>query len=254
MARASWRLIGRPSPVPARSFVVVYGWNSVVLSNHDLGRVVSRFGDDGRHWAESAKMLMTLVLTQRATPFVYQGDEIGMTNCPFESYDDLDDVWARTTYRLKRERGDDHAAAFAAALAMTRDHARTPFQWDASPFAGFSTVKPWLPVNPNFTALNAAAQMSNPDSIHAFVKRLIALRQSDPVWIEGAFEDLAPDDPDLFVYARTHAGRTATVALNLRGVDTRATRPEAPALLSNYPAPYDPAALRPWEARVYAPT
>ena len=229
------------------------GWNSVVLSNHDLGRVVSRFGDVEHHWAESAKMLLTLVLTQRATPFVYQGDEIGMTNCPFERYDDLDDVWAKTTYRLKREAGADHAEAFAAALAMTRDHARTPFQWDATPFAGFSTVKPWLPVNPDHKSLNAAAQTDDARSIHAYVKRLIALRAADPLWIFGAFEDLAPAREDVFVYTRVHEGRRGTVALNLTGADARVDLPAGDMLLCNREAPHPADMLGPWEARIMAP-
>ncbi len=227
------------------------GWNSVVLSNHDLARVVSRFGDDTTYWRESAKMLMALVLTQRATPFVYQGDEIGMTNCPFGAYDDLDDVWAKTTYRLKREGGADHDDAFAAALAMTRDHARTPFQWDATAQAGFSSVTPWLPVNPNHATLNAAAQERDTDSILAFTRKLIALRKADPLWVFGAFEDIAQDDPDLFVYTRTHERRRATVALNLRGADVKAKLPDGAVALSNYPGPYALNALRPFEARLY---
>lgn len=227
------------------------GWNSVVVSNHDLGRVVSRFGDEGQYWKESAKALLTLVLTQRATPFVYQGDELGMTNCPFTSYEDLDDVWAKTTYRLKREAGADHDAAFAAALAMTRDHARTPFQWNDSAFAGFSDVKPWLPVNPNHAKLNAAEQAGNPDSILAFTKALIALRKSDPLWIFGAVEDLAPEDGDVFIYTRTWEGRTATVALNLRAANARVALPDGAVALSNYAGPFAHDALRPWEARVY---
>ncbi len=228
------------------------GWNSVVLSNHDLGRVVSRFGDDGAYWRESATMLMTLVLTQRATPFVYQGDEIGMTNCPFAAYEHLDDVWAKTTYRLKREGDGDHAQAFAAALAMTRDHARTPFQWDDTAQAGFSTTTPWLPVNPNHATLNAAAQQHDANSILTFTQKLIALRKSDPLWVFGAFRDLAPDDPDVFVYTRTHESRSATVALNLRGAPATAALPASAVTLSNYPAPYAPDALRPFEARLYA--
>ena len=230
------------------------GWNSVVLSNHDLGRVVSRFGDDAGYWRESATMLMALVLTQRATPFVYQGDEIGMTNCPFAAYEDLDDVWAKTTYRLKREGGADHVDAFAAALAMTRDHARTPFQWDPTPHAGFSTTRPWLSVNPNHATLNAAAQQHDASSILAFTQTLIALRASDPLWILGGFTDLAPDDGDVFVYTRTHEGRSATVALNLRGAPAMATLPAGPVLVSNYPGPYAGDALRPFEARLYAAT
>jgi len=223
------------------------GWNSVVVSNHDLGRISSRFGDSS---PESAKMLLALVLTQRATPFIYQGDEIGMVNAPFSSLDELDDVWAKTTNRLAREKGRSEADAFAATVAMTRDHARTPFQWDATSNGGFSdAAKTWLKVNPNHTTLNAAVQTDNEDSVRAFAKQLIALRD-DPLWVFGDFEDLAPDDPDLFIYARTHEGRRAVVALNLRG-DARQRPPCVPGsapLLRSVTGDLD--LLDAWEARI----
>lgn len=223
------------------------GWNSVVVSNHDLGRISSRFGDGS---PESAKLFLTLVLTQRATPFVYQGDEIGMTNAPFETLDEIDDVWAKTTYRLHREKGRTEADAFAATVAMTRDHARTPFQWDASANGGFSSApKTWLKVNPNHTTLNAAAQRTDDDSVHTWTKKLITLRD-DPLFVFGAFEDLAPDNPDLFVYARAHEGRHAIVALNLR--DVAIPRPDCvpakePAIRS---CGESIDTLAPWEARI----
>jgi glycosidase len=226
------------------------GWNSVVLSNHDLGRIASRFGDESR---ESATMLLALVLTQRGTPFLYQGDELGVTNTvlPFEA---LDDVWAKTTYRLAREKGESHDDAFAKALAMTRDHARTPFQWNGGAHAGFSTVTPWLPANPNAGQINVAVQEDDPSSPLAFARALVALRATDPLWIFGAFEDLAPGDPDVFIYARTHEGRRATVALNLRATPSALpAAPDGDVLLSNHPAPHARAALRPWEARIYTP-
>lgn len=226
------------------------GWNSVVLSNHDLGRIVSRFGDGS---PEAAKMLLALVLTQRGTPFLYQGDELGMTNAPLP-FEALDDVWAKTTYRLAREKGDGHDAAFARALAMTRDHARTPMQWDASAHAGFSRGEPWLPVHPNHTAINAAVQDGDPASPLAFARALVALRTVDPLWIHGAFEDLAASDPDVFFYARAHEGRRALVALNLRGAASALPISlSGDVLLSNLSAPYAPTLLRPWEARLYAP-
>lgn len=222
------------------------GWNSVVISNHDLGRISSRFGDGS---PESAKLFLTLVLTQRATPFLYQGDELGMTNAPFARLEELDDVWAKTTHRLALEKGRSPAEAFARTVDMTRDHARTPFQWDASANAGFSTATPWLMANPNHATLNAAAQMHDDASVRAFAKQLIALRE-DPLFVFGAFEDLAPDDPDLFVYARTHEGRRAVVALNLHG-EAKPRPPCVPAiapLLRNAGTVID--TLAPWEARI----
>lgn len=225
------------------------GWNSVVVSNHDLGRISSRFGDGS---AESAKMLLTLVLTQRATPFVYQGDEIGMVNAPFASLDEIDDVWAKTTNRLAREKGLSEADAFARTTTMTRDHARTPFQWDAGANAGFSAApKTWLKLNPNHATLNAAAQMEDAGSVRAFAKKLIALRD-DPLFVFGAFEDLAPDDPDLFLYARAHEGRRVVVALNLRGEERPLPTvvPASAPLLRNVEGALD--VLAPWEARIVA--
>jgi glycosidase len=223
------------------------GWNSVVVSNHDLGRISSRFGDGS---PESAKLFLALVLTQRATPFIYQGDEIGMVNAPFASLDEIDDVWAKTTYRLALEKGLSERQALAKTVAMTRDHARTPFQWDATANAGFSSAtRTWLKVNPNHTTLNAAAQMRDDASVRAWAKKLIALRD-DPLFVFGAFEDLAPDDPDLFVYARTHEDRRAVVALNLR--DVAVPRPACvPAREPFLRSTGDSIErLAPWEARI----
>jgi oligo-1,6-glucosidase len=233
------------------------GWPTTVISNHDLGRAVSRFADPDAFWRESATALLALILTLRGTPFLYQGDELGMTNYPFTDLSQLDDVWAKTTARLKRAGGASEADAFAAAAAMTRDHARTPFQWNASRHAGFSAAeRTWLPSNPNADYVNSAAQEADPASPLAFARRLLALRKADPVWTAGAFEDLAPDDPDAFIYRRFHAGREGLVAINLRSRDVQIplSTPAAPHLIGNYPPPDDPNVLRPWEARIYTPT
>ncbi|MFZ4121798.1 MAG: glycoside hydrolase family 13 protein [Caulobacterales bacterium] len=228
------------------------GWNTTVLGNHDLKRLVSRFGDDGALRVESAKMLAALSLTQRATPFIYQGDELGMTNCRFPSLEALDDVWAKTTYRLRLAEGASEAEAFAAALAQTRDDARTPFPWTDKSDGGFTEGgAPWLMINPNVAQVNAAAQVEDPTSVMAFVKALIALRGSDPLWVEGRFEDLAPKDPDVFVYERRLDGRNGVVVLNLRGRPVRGPQVDGlGAVLSNYAGPFE-AMLRPWEARIY---
>lgn len=227
------------------------GWNTIVTGNHDLARVVSRYGDDGAYWRESATALLTLLFTQRGTPFLYQGDEIGMSNCPFAGMDELDDVWAKTTYRLKREAGASEAEAFAAARAMTRDHARTPMQWDAGPNAGFSTTSPWLRVHPDAARVNVAAQTEDPNSPLETARRLIALRKSDPIWTEGAYADLAPDDPDLFVYERRLGARVARVEINLRSRSiARNATPDGETVFCNYADPGDDGTLRPWEARV----
>lgn len=230
------------------------GWNTIVTGNHDLARVVSRYGDDAAFWRESATALLTLLFTQRGTPFVYQGDEIGMTNCPFASMEELDDVWAKTTYRLRREAGASAEKAFAAARAMTRDHARTPMQWSGEAHAGFSAAQPWLRVNPNADHVNVAAQTDVALSPLDVTQRLIALRKGDPIWTEGAYADLAPQDPDVFVYERRLGARVARVAINLRsrtvalGADVGG---DGAVVFCNYAEPGADDALRPWEARVW---
>lgn len=226
------------------------GWNTVVLSNHDLGRIISRFGDEKLSF-ESATALAALVLLQRGTPFLYQGDELGLVNCPFPDIEALDDVWAKTTYRLALERGASHAEAFAEALAMTRDHARWPMPWTDGPNAGFSAGKPWLQLHPDAAQMAASAQEADAGSVLAFVRKLIALRKSDPVWTEGDYLDLAPEHPDLFAFERRLGVRVTRVVLNLRNRETPAPDWARDAVtLSNGPG--IGAQLAPWEARIYA--
>lgn len=226
------------------------GWNSVVVSNHDLGRVVNRFGSAALR-RESATMLLTLVLMQRATPFLYQGDELGLLNTPFSDMSELDDVWAKTTYRLALDNGLGPAEAFAKALAMTRDHARTPFPWTEGQHQGYSTAPPWLRCNPLHQGLSAAQQAGEPESVLVYAKAVIALRRADRLWTDGAFEDLAPDHPDAFVFRRSLGERCGIIALNLRDRETKIASPLGRPILANYPQA-DGDVLRPFEARVYA--
>jgi glycosidase len=237
------------------------GWNTVVLSNHDLGRIVSRFGDDAEHgseqWRASATMLQTLVILMRGTPFLYQGDELGLVNAAFEDIDQLDDVWAKNLYDLRKARGASEAEAFAAALAVTRDHARTPFPWRADDTLGFSHegVKPWLAPNPRHAALCAATQAGEPESPLLFAKALLRLRRSDAIWTDGALRIRPEPAAAAFVFERSLAGRTGIVALNLSGAPLDLAEPlaeEAPALANRF-GPFDPRTLAPYEARVYAP-
>lgn len=226
------------------------GWNSCVLGNHDLLRLVSRFGDDSPGLrARSAEALATVGLLQRATPFIYQGDELGMTNAPFAGMAELDDVWAKTTYRLAREAGADEATAFARAAAMTRDHARTPFPWTAG--GGFSPPgarAPWLRPAPTEGGVDAASQVADPSSPMAHTRALLALRARDPeTWISGPFKDLAPDDPELFVFSR---GERGLVMVNLSG-QARTVSAWAPAAAPLVDTAPDETALPPWGARVW---
>ncbi len=233
------------------------GWNSVVLSNHDLSRIVHRFGDPAQRY-ESATMLLALVLFQRATPFLYQGDELGLLNTPFTDMSELDDVWAKTTYREALKKGRTPAEAFAKAAAMTRDHARTPFPWTEGFGGGFSGGTPWLKTNPLNAPLNVERQSQATRSVLRFAKAAVALRKAEaPFWQEAPFEDLLPEHPDVFLFQRKLGDQSRIVALNLRGARAEAPLPSGRVILSNYrlqdrPRPEE-GALLPFEARVYAP-
>lgn len=229
------------------------GWNSVVLSNHDLGRITSRFGDDETFRDASATAFLALVLTQRATPFLYQGDELGLVNTPILAIDEIDDIWARNLYDLAIEEGAGESAAFAAALRVTRDHARTPFPWANSGQSGFTNAQSsWLKPNPRNAHLNAASQMSDAESVRAFAKALIALRRADSLWIEGDCEVIPQAAAPIFAYKRKLEGRGGTVVLNLSGAEQPISIMQgATPILCNYPSLESVAVMRPWEARVY---
>jgi oligo-1,6-glucosidase len=187
------------------------GWNSCVVGNHDLRRLVSRFGDDGGFRVLSAKALAAVCLLQRATPLIYQGDELGMADAHFSRMDQLDDVWAKTTYSMARAKGLDHDAAFAKAARMTRDHARTPYNW--SPEGGFTSGTPWLLQTDCKNGNNLADQKADPASIRSFYQSLIALRSDDPeTWVYGAYHDLLPSHPALYAFSR---GDRGIVVVNL---------------------------------------
>jgi oligo-1,6-glucosidase len=198
-----------------------HGWNASFLGNHDNPRVVSHFGDADPRWrALSAKALATLVLTQRATPFLYQGDELGMTNYPFESIEQYDDVEAKGLWRSLVETGAVPSEELLAHLRETsRDHSRTPMQWSSASHGGFTTGTPWLAVNPNYVEINAVAQLADQDSVFHHCRRLIALRKSMPVLVHGAYRDLDPDHPSVFAYTRALRDEKVLVLINF-GRDT----------------------------------
>jgi oligo-1,6-glucosidase len=193
-----------------------HGWNTAYLSNHDQPRTVSHFGDDDPAWmARSAKTLATMLLTQRATPFIYQGEEIGMTNYPFAGIEDFDDIAARNQWRDQVLSGKVPAATLLAELwRKSRDNARTPMQWAADTHGGFTSGKPWLKVNPNTARLNVAAQSSDPNSVLAHFRRLIALRKRTPALIYGRYRDLDPDHKTIFAYTRTLQRESFLILLN----------------------------------------
>jgi oligo-1,6-glucosidase len=188
-----------------------FGWNTVFLSNHDNPRSVSHFGDDDPAWTErSAKVLNTLILTQRGTPFLYQGEELGMTNYPFQTLGDFDDLEVSGRWRDVKHRVSEEEY-LANARAMGRDNSRTPMQWTADSNGGFTTGTPWLAVNPNAATINAADQAARPDSVLAHTRALIAFRRGSKGLREGDYRDIDPDHPRVFAYRR---GESLLVLLN----------------------------------------
>ncbi|MEU5694095.1 alpha-glucosidase [Actinosynnema sp. NPDC020468] len=194
------------------------GWNSLYWDNHDQPRVVSRFGDDGRWWRESATALATVLHLHRGTPYVYQGEELGMTNAPFADVSALRDVESLNHYEREVAAGRAPEDVLAGLRAMGRDNARTPVQWDAGPQAGFTAGEPWLPVNPNHAWLNAAAQYDDPASVFHHYRALIALRHELPVVRLGDFRLLVADHPHVWAFERSLDGVRLLVVANLSGV------------------------------------
>lgn len=227
------------------------GWNSLFLDNHDLPRIVSRWGDDGEYRVQSAKLLATMLHGMQGTPYVYQGEELGMTNIrlPLEQYQDVE---IRNMYKKRMAEGYPEEEVLRSIYAKGRDNARTPMQWSSEANAGFTTGTPWLPVNPNYTAINAEAALADPDSVFWHYKKLIALRKEYPVFVEGDFTLLEEEHPNLFVYQRGTGEEQILVVCNFGGGETRWTLPalwqDAQVLISNYSDRAD--MLRPWEAMI----
>ena len=229
------------------------GWNSLFWNNHDLPRIVSRWGDDGAHRADSAKALAVVLHGLQGTPYIYQGEELGMTNAPFGPQD-WHDLESLNAYRELCQAGTPQPQALAAVQRMARDNARTPMQWTAGPNAGFTTGTPWMRVNPNYTAINAEAALADPASVFYTYQKLIALRKANPVFAAGDFTLLCPGDTQVFAYLRRGGGQTMLVAANLSGQDAAFALPAdfaaVPPALATQGAP-TPGTLRPWEAAVY---
>jgi oligo-1,6-glucosidase len=193
------------------------GWNSLYWNNHDQPRAVSRFGDDGKYRVASAKTLATTLHMMKGTPYVYQGEELGMTNAGFSDIAGYRDVETLNHHRHALAAGADEESVMAGITRMSRDNARTPMQWDASPNAGFTTGTPWLAVNPNHTEINAEAALADPDSVFHHYRRLIALRKELPVVVHGVYAPLLPDHPVAAQYAVCFAYRVRyAMQLNAR--------------------------------------
>lgn len=190
-------------------------WNSLFWNNHDLPRAVSKYGDDGVYRVASAKALGTVLHGMQGTPYVYQGEEIGMTNVAFESIEEYQDIETRNLYSERLEQGDSADALMAAIHKNSRDNARTPMHWNASDNAGFSIAKPWLNVNPNYPEINVENSLEDPDSIFYHYQQLIQLRKTNTTLIDGHFELLFADHPEVFAYLRKTDAETLLVVGNL---------------------------------------
>lgn len=227
------------------------GWNSLFFNNHDLPRIVSRWGDDGVYRVQSAKMLATMLHGMQGTPFIYQGEELGMTNIrlELEQYQDLESL---NLFRERTAQGYDPEDVMRSIRARGRDNARTPMQWTAGENAGFTTGTPWLPVNENHRFLNAEAELADPDSVFHYYRRLIALRKRYDVFRDGRFTLLCPEDPQIFAYTRDTDTAHMLVVCNFSGAEAAFSLPEAfrhaETLIANYPG--EPEPLRPWEAKI----
>ena len=235
-------------------------WNSLFLSNHDQPRCVSRFGNDSEQYRElSAKMLATMTHFQKGTPYVYQGEELGMTNAYMENIADYRDIESLNAYKeLTTKENIPAKTVMGYIKAVGRDNARTPMQWDASDNGGFTSGTPWLQVNKNYKTINAAAQVNDPDSVFAYYKKLIALRHTNEVMVNGVYDVLIPDHPQIYAYTTTLGDKQLLVLCN--DSDTNAAIPAEiqekihaakNILIQNY-KDTDESTLRPYEAVVYA--
>lgn len=226
------------------------GWNSLFLNNHDYPRMVSRFGDDGRYHAESAKLLAGVTYLMQGTPFLFQGEEIGMTNARFESIEPYRDVDTLNFYREQRDAGAEEQEIMRRIHAASRDNARTPFQWNAEPGAGFTTGTPWIPLNPNYESINLADQWGRDGSIVEFYRRLFRLRKESPAALYGNYELITDASSPLFAYRRRSEEQIITVVANFSAEERSApasTRRGHVALANYEDGSANLGALRPWE-------
>ena len=233
------------------------GWNALYFENHDQPRVISRWGNDTTYREECAKAYATVLHGMQGTPYVYQGEELGMTNVYFDKLEDYRDVESFNAYKEMTETGGvSHEEMMGYLKKIGRDNARTPMQWDDSENAGFTTGTPWIRVNPNYLEINAKQQVGNPDSVFSYYKELIRLRHENEVIVYGDYELLEPDNEELFIYTRTLGDEKLVVLCNFTDHDVAipaavmAQIPDdAPIMISNYVGNM-PAVLRPYEATV----
>jgi len=230
------------------------GWNSIFLGNHDFSRIVSRFGNDNKYRVESSKLLATLLMTLRGTPYIYQGDEIGMTNINYPSIDYYDDVETINAWEKAKLKGENMSEFLKSVHLQSRDNARTPMQWNLDRNSGFSKGDPWLPVNENYKKINVSAQLKDSNSILNYYKKIIAFRKLNPTLIYGNYIDLEPDHPQFFIYNRWDENNKFLIIHNFSG---KLLQWESESIMnynlifSNYKIIKNQIEIRPWETRIY---
>lgn len=234
------------------------GWNSLFWNNHDLPRIVSRWGNDREYRVESAKMLATLLHGMKGTPYIYQGEELGMTNVRFEDINEYNDIETLNMYKDRISKGYSHDEIMASIYAKGRDNARTPMQWDSTENAGFTTGKPWLKVNKNYKFINAEDCLQDKDSIFYHYKKLINIRKHNDTVIYGNYKLLLPEDKNVFAYSRELNGDKIVVVCNFYNKEINLNFKEdfnnVEILLSNYKDSsilMKDLKLRPYEAIMY---
>ena len=237
------------------------GWNSLYLGNHDQPRALSRFADDGLYRVQSAKMLATFLQLLKGTPYIYQGEEIGMTNVRFSAIDDYRDIETLNMYReFVEQRGLEPERVMNMIYAKSRDNARTPMQWNSSENAGFTTGAPWLEVNPNYQEINVEAALADPDSIFYYYRRLIELRQELPIIVNGSYELILAEHPEIYAYLRRLGDEQLLVVTNFSAqtpefeLPNSVTYKNAERIIGNYGVDEENVGsftLKPYEARVY---
>jgi len=232
------------------------GWLSIFLANHDQARLVSRFGNDNPEFRElSSKMLTTFIMTMRGTPYYYNGDELGMTNAGFTKIEDYRDVSALNEYQHRKNTGDDLEKYLKRLAFEGRDNGRTPFQWDATENAGFTTGSPWLQVNKNYKTINEAAEEKDPNSTLNYFRKIVKFRKDNLAVVYGKYTLLDKGNPDTYAYTREMDGKKFLVLLNFTakaaatntGIDFKT----ATALIGNYVKSSTDGSLKPYEAVVY---
>ncbi|MBJ8008950.1 MULTISPECIES: glycoside hydrolase family 13 protein [Bacillus cereus group] len=237
------------------------GWNSLYWNNHDQPRVVSRFGNDGAYHTESAKMLATVLHMMKGTPYIYQGEEIGMTNVRFESIDEYRDIETLNMYKEKViERGEDIDKVMQSIYIKGRDNARTPMQWDDREHAGFTTGEPWIAVNPNYKEINVKHAIQDEESIFYYYKKLIELRKNNEIVVYGTYDLILENNPSIFAYVRTYEEEKLLVIANFTADECVFELPEdiiyseSELLIYNYDVEnvsIENITLRPYEAMVF---